>query len=97
MGTEEMGTFLVSDVAISVPDTPNMQKGTHLFEVRPLLLGNEECPRFLSPHYACLNMMGMPDGVVYAFASVNGRWRPSAARSATAAITSSSGPGRPSA
>ena len=36
----EMGTFLISRRC--------RQKGTYLFEVRPLLLGNEECPHF--PH-----------------------------------------------
>src|SRR6187397_1877215 len=33
-----MGTFLISP--------RSGQKGTHLFEVCPLLLGNEECPHF---------------------------------------------------
>src|SRR5262245_60405336 len=34
----KMGTFLVSPL--------RGQKGTHLLQVRPLLLGNEECPHF---------------------------------------------------
>ena len=35
-----MGTFLISPL--------RGQKGTHLQQVRPLLLGNEECPHFFS-------------------------------------------------
>jgi len=35
-----MGTFLVSP--------RSGQKGTYLRQVRPLLLGNEECPHFPS-------------------------------------------------
>ncbi len=41
---QEMGTFLVSGYAAG-----GAQKGMYLFEVCPLLLGNEECPHFPFP------------------------------------------------
>ncbi len=64
---------LKSDGSISAARESNpdlQQKGTGLSEPRPLgvleagshvpfLLANQECP-----HYPCLNMIGMPDGVV---------------------------------
>jgi hypothetical protein len=41
-----MGTFSVSP--------QRGKKGTYLSEVRPLFLGNGECPHFLSPFIHCL-------------------------------------------